>query len=150
MSTARRPNCRASRAVAAPGRNPFDSRIREHGQRQLLGFVGGAFELGDHLVDGKYGAQILRHGLTSRDHLQRRFFDLRVVLIDLALAFQHQRGHGTIPARVGIDRELHLVDDQRAHRHRLHVQRRQVAVERARGVAFETQRHGDDVSRIGP
>jgi hypothetical protein len=131
--------------VAAPGRNPF-----EHRQREFLRFVGGAFELGDDLVDGKDCAQILCHRLALRDHLQRGFFDLGVIQIDLALSLQNQRGHGTVPARVGIHRELHLVDDQRTHRNCLHVQRRQVAVERACGVAFETQRHGDDASRIGP
>ena len=37
--------------------------IRQHRERELLGFIRGALELGDHLVDGEHGAQVLRHGL---------------------------------------------------------------------------------------
>ena len=57
--------------------------------------------------------------------------------IDLALALQHQRGHGSIPVRVRVDRELHLLDDQRTHGHGLDVQRRHLAVECARRVSLE-------------
>jgi hypothetical protein len=89
------------------------------------------------------------HGLPPGDHLQRCFLDFRVIEIDLALALQYERGRGAVPVRIGADGQMHLLDDQRAHGDRLHVQRRQVAIECARGVAFETQDH-DQASRSDP
>ena len=97
------------------GRARLDDALHHAGD--AVGFVAGAFQIGNGARDGDEQAQIARGGLAPPDDGDQLVVDLQLQGIDMRLGIAHGLGCFEVVVRHGLYRLAQLLFDQPAHFH---------------------------------